>query len=127
MKTFCGSCHCGSVKFEVDADLSELTRCTCSICTKSGGLFCYVPPERFRQLQGEDDLTLYQFNTEIAKHYFCKHCGIHTFGHPRSFPDIVFINVRCFDDFDLETEEYEVKLFDGLNWEAAFKALQESG
>ncbi len=89
-------------------------------------MFCYVPPERFRQLQGEDDLTLYQFNTKIAKHYFCKHCGIYTFGHPRALPDIVFINVRCFDDFDLETEEYEVKVFDGQNWEAAFKARQES-
>ncbi len=127
MKTYHGGCHCGAVKFEVDAELSQLTRCTCSICSKKGGLFCYVPPDQFRQLQGEDDLTLYQFNTEVAKHLFCKHCGIHTFGQPRSAPGLYLINVRCLDDFDLETEEYEVKLFDGRNWEAALKARQESG
>ena len=127
MKTYHGSCHCGAVKFEVDAELSQIERCTCSICSKKGGLFCRVPPDQFRQLQGEDDLTLYRFNTEIAKHFFCNHCGIHTFGHPRSAPELFLINVRCLDDFDLESEEYEVKLFDGRNWEAAFKARQESG
>ena len=100
-----------------------LVRCV----RKKGGLFCYVPPDQFRLLQGEEDLTLYRFNTELAKHIFCKHCGIHAFGHPRSTPDLYLVNVRCLDDFDLETEEYEVKLFDGRNWEAAFKARRESG
>ncbi len=127
MKTYHGGCHCGAVKFEVDAELSEVTRCTCSMCSKKGGLFCYVPPDQFRLLQGEDDLTLYRFNTELAKHLFCKLCGIHAFGHPRSTPELYLVNVRCLDDFDLETEAYEVKLFDGRNWEAAFKARQESG
>lgn len=127
MKTYHGSCHCGSVKFEVDADLSEVTRCTCSMCSKKGGLFCYVPPDQFRQLQGEDSLEVYRFNTKVAEHIFCKHCGIHAFGHPRSNPEIYLVNVRCLDDFDLETEEYEVKLFDGRDWEAAFKARLESG
>jgi len=127
MKTYHGSCHCGSIKFEIDADLSEITLCTCSMCSKKGGLFCYVSPDQFRQLQGEDDLVVYRFNTEQAKHNFCKHCGIHAFGHPRSTPEIYLVNVRCLDDFDLETKEYEVKLFDGLNWEAAYKARLESG
>ena len=126
MKTYHGSCHCGAVKFEVDAELSYVERCTCSICSKKGALFVRVPPDHFRQTQGEDDLTLYQFNTELAKHLFCKRCGIHTFGHPRSAPELFLINVRCLDDFDLETEQYEVKLFDGRNWEASFKARQEA-
>ncbi len=126
MKTYHGSCHCGAVKFEVDAELSYVERCTCSICSKKGALFCRVPPDQFRQLQGEDDLTLYQFNTELAQHLFCNRCGIHPFGHPRSAPELFLINIRCLDDFDLETEQYEVKLFDGRNWEASFKARQEA-
>ena len=126
MQTYHGSCHCGAVKFEVDAELSQLERCTCSICSKKGALFCRVPPDQFRQLQGKDDLTLYRFNTELAKHYFCSHCGIHTFGHPRSAPERCLINVRYLDDCDLEIEEYEINLFDGRNWEASFKARQES-
>ena len=126
MKTYHGGCHCGAVKFEVDANLSQLTRCTCSICAKKGGLFCYVQPDQFRVLQGEGDLKDYQFNTNEAKHSFCKSCGIHTFGRPRSMPELHLINVRCLEDFDLETETYEVQLFDGRNWDAAIAARQES-
>ncbi len=127
MKTYHGSCHCGAVAFEVEADLAVLTRCTCSICSKKGGLFCYVPPEQFRLLRGDDALTLYQFNTGAAKHLFCRSCGIHPFGHPRSRPGTHLVNVRCLDDFDLENATYEVSVFDGRNWEAAFKAREESG
>jgi hypothetical protein len=30
------SCHCGAVRLEVDAELSGLTECNCSICARSG-------------------------------------------------------------------------------------------
>jgi hypothetical protein len=73
-------------------------------------------------LQGQGELTLYQFNTKVAKHFFCKRCGIHAFRNPRSNPDAYAVNVRCLDDFDLETAKYEVRLFDGRNWEAAQEA-----
>lgn len=92
------------------------------MCGKQGLLGTYVPRERFQLLQGEDDLQLYQFNKKIAKHFFCRHCGIHAFRHPRSNPDAYAVNVRCLDDFDLDTEKYEVKVFDGQNWEAAQEA-----
>ncbi len=127
MKTYHGSCHCGAVRFEIDAELPFVERCTCSVCSKKGALFTRVPPDRFRQIQGEADLTDYRFNTKVAIHRFCKHCGIHAFGHPRSTPELYLINVRCLDDFDLETEDYEIKLFDGRNWEAAFEARQKTG
>ncbi len=125
MKTYHGSCHCGAVKFEIDADLSKLARCICSICSKKGALFCYVPPHRFHLLQGQDALTLYRFNTEVSQHLFCKHCGIHGFGRPRSAPEEYVINVRCLDDFDLETESYEIKTYDGRDWQTASKARLE--
>jgi len=122
MQSYHGSCHCGSIRFEIRADLSRLTRCSCSICSKEGLLGCYVPAERFRLLQGEDELALYQFNTRIARHFFCKHCGIHSFRNPRSNPGSYVVNVRCLDDFDVETAKYDVALFDGRNWEAAQEA-----
>ena len=43
--------------------------------------------------QGEESLTLYQFNTGEAKHYFCSKCGIHTFHQQRSEPDHYSVNV----------------------------------
>jgi len=123
-QTYHGSCHCGQVTYEIDADLSKLVRCTCSICTKKGGLFVRLPPARFRLLSGAEDLTAYQFNTGTAKHLFCKHCGVHPFGHPRTDPEAYLVNVRCLDDFDLEAAAPEIEIFDGRNWEAAFAAAR---
>lgn len=127
MPTYHGSCHCGTVTFEIDADLARLVRCNCSVCTKKGGIFKVVPPAKFRLKTGEDNLTLYQFNTKVSEHYFCKTCGIHPFGHPRSAPGEYLINVRCLDDFDLEAASYEIDLFDGRNWETAFAARRPHG
>ena len=124
MATYHGSCHCGAVKFEVEGDLSVLGTCNCSMCTKKGALHYAVPPERFRLLEGEDDLKLYQFNKKIAEHYFCGHCGIQTFSHPRTAPGKFNVNVRCLDDFDVNTAEFEISNFDGKNWEEAFAKRQ---
>jgi hypothetical protein len=45
--------------------------------------------------QGADNLTLYQFGTGTAKHYFCKTCGIYTHHQRRSDPSLFGINVAC--------------------------------
>ena len=119
MKRYHGSCHCGQVKFTVETTLDKVVACNCSICTKKGVLHHRVAPEQFQLLQGGDSLVLYQFDSKVAKHFFCKACGIHTFSHPRSAPDMVSINVRSLDDFDLQSESYEVIEFDGRNWEQA--------
>ena len=68
-------------------------------------------------LSGKDDLTTYQFNTRVAKHTFCKHCGVHPFYVPRSDPDKIDVNARCLDGVDIGA--LPIKQFDGRNWEAA--------
>ena len=45
-------------------------------------------------------LTLYQWNTRRAKHYFCRHCGIYVFHRKRSQPDHFGVNIFCLDGFD---------------------------
>ncbi len=118
-QTYHGSCHCGRVHFEIDAEITRVTRCNCSICTKKGALLLRVPPERFRLLAGEEALTRYQFNTQVAQHFFCSTCGMHPFSRPRAAPEQYTINVRCLDDYDLEREAPAVAPFDGRNWEQA--------
>jgi hypothetical protein len=117
METYEGGCHCGRVRFRVTADLSRVSDCNCSVCTKKGFLHLIVPPEQFELLSGEDALSTYQFNTGTAKHTFCRHCGIHSFYVPRSDPDKIDVNVRCLDDIDLTA--ITVLPFDGRNWEDA--------
>jgi hypothetical protein len=119
MRTMQGGCHCGRVRFRVTADLDGVTVCNCSICTKKGILHLIVPPERFELLSGRDDLATYTFNTGVAKHTFCKHCGMHPFYVPRSDPDKIDVNARCLDDVDLST--ITLKHFDGRHWEEAMQ------
>ena len=124
MQTLRGGCHCGKVRFEVETDPSYVTECNCSICAKKGVLHHRVPKERFRLLSGKGDLTEYRFNTGAARHFFCRHCGIHPFTHPRTAPEDYTINFRCLDDFDLESASLERRGFDGRNWEEAVKSYR---
>lgn len=124
MKSYKGSCHCGRVQFEVVTDLDKAVECNCSICTKKGVLHHRVAPEQFTLLSGSDALTLYQFDSKIAKHWFCKYCGIHPFSNPRAAPAMYSINVRCLDDVDLEKANLEIRRFDGRNWEEAIKSFK---
>lgn len=111
-----GGCHCGAVQFQVEApERITCLDCNCSICRKSGFLHLIVASSRFRLLRGEDELSTYTFNTGIARHRFCRICGIKSFYIPRSNPDGYDVNVRCLSPQPLEVV---VKPFDGRKWEA---------
>jgi len=111
-----GGCHCGRIRFEVaaDADIAA-DRCNCSICRMSGYLHLIVPARQFRLLSGADALDTYSFNSGVAQHYFCRHCGIKSFYVPRSHPDGISVNVNCIDEGTLGS--VTVTPFDGANWE----------
>jgi len=125
MNTYQGSCHCGRVKFSISSKIDKVVVCNCSICSKKGVLHHSVAPEQFKLLEGKDYLSLYQFDTKKANHFFCKGCGIHPFSNPRSAPNMYSINVRCLDNFNLEIENYELVKFDGHNWEKAAAKLKK--
>ncbi len=120
-----GGCHCGRVRFEVDAPaLIDALDCHCSICRMSGFLHLIVPAGRFRLLQGAEHLHEYTFNTGTAKHRFCAYCGIKSFYIPRSHPDGVDVNVRCLDAATIE--RVAIAVFDDARRaesEAAFAHL----
>ncbi len=111
-----GGCHCGKIQFQVEtsADL-ELSECNCSICYMSGYLHLIVPRAAFRLLRGEKNLMTYQFNTRIAKHYFCRYCGVKSFYVPRSHPEGISVNARCIDRNSIRSTT--VTQFDGAHWE----------
>ena len=96
-----GSCHCGAVRFQVEAEITELTTCDCSLCVKKNAVMAKVHEDALAVTAGEEALSLYQWNTRRAKHYFCSQCGIYTFHRKRSAPDHYGVNVFCLDDFDV--------------------------
>lgn len=117
-----GGCHCGAVRFEVEAgEKVEVESCNCSICRMTGFLHLIVPASRFRLVAGADELTAYRFNTGTAKHLFCRVCGVKSYYVPRSNPDGFSVNLRCLDDAD--RPESEIAAFDGRNWEANAASL----
>ncbi|MCB1555090.1 MAG: GFA family protein [Xanthomonadales bacterium] len=120
--TYRGGCHCGAVRFEIDAP-AEVTvqSCNCSICSMTGFLHLIVPAARFRLLQGDDALSTYTFNTGTARHLFCRHCGVKSFYVPRSNPDGFSINLRC---LDADSRPHSaIEAFDGAHWEEHGEAL----
>jgi len=119
-----GGCHCGRVRFAVQADLSQerILDCNCSICRKKGLLHLIVPEERFEILRGADDLETYRFGTGVAQHLFCSYCGVTPFYRPRSHPDGIDVNVRCLDDVALD--QLRIEPFDGQNWEESVEGIR---
>lgn len=116
MQAYEGGCHCGAVRFRVEVEKHAAVDCNCSICRMKGFLHLIVSKERFVLLKGEENLTIYRFNTGTAKHTFCRTCGMHPFYTPRSHPDAVDVNVRCLDGDVMG--RFVVRPFDGQNWEA---------
>lgn len=114
-----GGCHCGAVRFEVDAppDLVVFD-CNCSVCSMRRNTHFIVPESAFRLGAGcETSLSSYQFGTRVARHRFCKVCGIAAFYHPRSNPNGVAVTIHCIDRSSVRS--IETRFFDGQNWEAA--------
>lgn len=112
---YSGGCHCGAVRFDVEApETVEVEECNCSVCAKSGFLHLIVPNSKFCLHSGEDKLVEYTFNTGVAKHRFCGVCGVKSFYIPRSNPDGVDVNVRC---LDVPPTTLNIVSFDGQNWE----------
>ena len=111
-----GGCHCGAVQFIVEAPESvEVEDCNCSICSMTGYLHLIVPSSKFRLLAGEEMLTTYRFNSGVARHYFCKQCGIKSFYRARSNPDGIDVNLNCLKE---RPADVTIVPFDGQDWEA---------
>ncbi len=110
------TCHCGAVELELflpDGVVSP-RRCDCSICRRKGAIVASVPLAGLRVVKGADALKLYQFNTEVARHYFCSNCGIYTHHQRRANPQEYGYNVGCLEGvnpFDLGPVETN----DGVN------------
>lgn len=116
------ACHCGAVVVEVEAPPDiEAYECNCSMCERVGFLHLIVPKERFRLVRGAEMLTTYTFNTGVAKHTFCKVCGVKPFYVPRSNPEGFSVNARCLDQATVRS--LKVLPFDGRNWEQAADAV----
>lgn len=108
-----GSCHCGAVRFSVGAPIAEVTTCDCSLCAQRNAVMAKIPEGALKVLEGEGMLSLYEWNTRRAKHYFCRSCGIYVFHRKRAAPDHFGVNVFCLENFDVAS--VPVRATEGAN------------
>ena len=85
------------------------------MCYMVGYQHLIVPKRDFLIVQGEDQFLTYEFNTGVAQHYFCSHCGVKSYYVPRSHPDGISVNARCLERDTIRSTTLEP--FDGCNWE----------
>ena len=116
MQTLKGSCHCGAVEFEVLAEAGPvgLKRCDCSLCARKGAIMATAKLSELTVTKGEDKLSLYQWNTRVARHYFCSVCGIYTHHQRRKAPDEYGYNVACIEGFDVVAVG-DIPMTDGIS------------
>jgi hypothetical protein len=122
LKKHRGGCHCGALRFEVEADLSApASRCNCTLCTKLGATGMCVKPEAFVLLSSEAELGTYEWGFKTARRFFCKSCGINAYG--RGYLEVlgghyVSVNLNCLDD--IEPRDLKLVHWDGRhnNWQS---------
>jgi hypothetical protein len=107
MALYNGSCHCGRVRFTVQAELDHVRVCDCSICRRRGALIHRVGEHDLQMLTPLEELSAYKFHTRQATDYFCPDCGILPFRRPRTAPHLWAVNVRCLDGVDLDALRVE--------------------
>ncbi|MBE19485.1 MAG: hypothetical protein CMD69_00900 [Gammaproteobacteria bacterium] len=111
-----GFCHCRKVQFKVETSkediLQGIYRCDCSLCTKKGIIMKAIPKEDFQLLKGNQFLSTYKWNKNIAEHFFCSICGVYTHHKRRRDPSQFSINISCIQDLELP-EAKEIELIKG--------------
>ena len=111
-----GSCHCGTVSYEVEGELTGAMACNCSMCQRKGSLLWFVPRDKMKLLSGEDKLVTYKFNKHVIDHRFCPTCGIHSFaeGVDKQGNHMAAININCLEGVDIG--KVPVKHVDGRSF-----------
>lgn len=77
----CGSCHCGNISFELrwEPEPAEIPAraCTCSFCTKHGGVWTSCPTGKLIvSVADPANVSRYAFGTGTAQFHICARCGV---------------------------------------------------
>lgn len=116
MTTHTATCHCGAVELELRLPDGPPrgARCNCSLCRRKGAIMIGVPYDALAVVRGADAVSCYEWNTRVAKHYFCRVCGIYTHHQRRRDPAQFGVNAGCIHDLELDPAA-EVPVIDGAS------------
>jgi hypothetical protein len=94
-----GSCLCGNIAYEADADPGPIVHCHCATCRKTHGsafsTVTNVPRDRFRWIKGEHLLKGFESSPGKTR-YFCTQCGSHIVAE-RLATGTILLRMGCLD------------------------------
>ena len=94
-----GSCLCGSVAYEVDAEAGPIIHCHCATCRKAHGAafssLSAVPRAAFRWSRGEALLGAYESSPGKMRR-FCTRCGSQIMAERVGQPSVM-LRLGCLD------------------------------
>lgn len=138
-----GKCHCGNISFSLTWEPSPTEiparTCTCSFCTKHGGVWTSNPAGALEVMVKDPSLvSKYAFGTRTAEFHICARCGIVPVVTSRIDGHLyAVVSVNAFEDVDQSLLRRASASFDGegtesrlarrkRNWIANVK-ISESG
>jgi hypothetical protein len=104
MTVYAGACHCGAIRFDVEAEIDHVRICDCSVCAMRGGLMFRVREDALRLKTPPAGLSTYRWGSRTATDYFCPTCGVLPFRRPsRPTPEEAASGVEPFDGWSINT------------------------
>lgn len=95
-----GSCLCGGITFQIDAELAPIKACHCEQCRKAQGTpFATNTPvtaEAFRLVSGAELLTSFE-SSPGKQRVFCRVCGSPIYSERDSLPKVIRVRVGLID------------------------------
>ncbi len=121
-----GSCHCGAVRFSLEADAPvPYMRCYCSICRKTAGGGGYAinigGQADTLEVEGEDNITVFHATKDgqecSMERRFCARCGAALWGWAPEWPELVHPFASAIDtDLPQAPEQVHIMLGSKAGW-----------
>ena len=114
-----GACHCRNISFVLtwEPDPAEIPAraCTCSFCTKHGGVWTAHPGGSLRiRFEDPAKVSNYSFETRTAEFHVCARCGAAPVATSRIGGRLyAVVNVNTFENVDRSLLRPVSATFDG--------------
>jgi hypothetical protein len=116
-----GKCHCGNIAFELrwEPEPNEIPAraCTCSFCTKHGGVWASCPSGSVSvAVRDPARVSRYSFGTRTAEFHVCSTCGVVPIVTSRIEGKLyAVVSVNAFDNVDPSLLRRSAATFDDEN------------
>lgn len=114
-----GRCHCGNITFTLDwqpdPESIPARACTCTFCTRHGGLWTSNPQGRLQvRVADSARVSRYAFGTETAAFQICMTCGVVPLVTSRIDGQLyAVVNVNTFENVDPSLLQRSSSTLDG--------------